>query len=425
MKFKSYSNLNFKKSDYYHRLPQSEQEVFDVLSHVFHFKANTYVLDNLIDWEQVPNDPIYQLTFLRKEMLQEADYEQLKMMLDAGLPKEVINPYLDLLRQKMAPVLNQAPSVFPQVDGKWVEGVSHNFDSIVSLYPLPMVRTCHTYCTYCFRWIMFKDNQMQTDFSYDDPEGPVDFIKSHPEVTDVLFTGADSMVVKAAQIKKYLDPILAIDSVKIIRFGTKALGWWPFRFTTDADADELIDLFQYIVDSGKHLNICAHFTHVRELQTAATQKAIKRIQATGATIRAQGPIVQGINDTVDDWVNLWNEQIQLGIIPYYMFVEADHNSESCFRVPFAKALRIYQEARKKATTLAKTCNGPVFMNDKDRVLIDGTLELQGEKYFVMKSLQSPPGTNGAGRIRLIPYREDLQDAGDLFALFNEEALVHQ
>lgn len=425
MKYKSYNNLTFKKSDYYLKLPDEEREVFDILSHIFHFKVNTYVLERLINWENVPHDPIYQLVFLRKEMLTADDYEQLKLMYQTGMPQEALKPFMDILRRKMAPVLNQSPNVFPEINGEWVRGLSHNFGTIISLYPAPMTRTCHAYCNYCFRWIMFDDIGMQNELCYTDPLGPpIDYIKAHPEVTDVLFTGADTMVVKADKIKQYLDPVLEIDSVKVIRFGTKSLGWWPFRFTTDADADNILELFEYIVSKGKHLNICAHFTHVRELQTPEVCEAIQRIQRTGATIRCQGPIVKGINDTVEDWVDLWDTQIALGLIPYYMFVEADHNTESCFRIPLAKALHIYQEARKRATTLAKTCSGPVFMNDQDRVLIDGVLEIGGQKHFVLKSLQSPPNTNGAGKIRLIPYDKNLMDAGDLFALFNEEESMY-
>ena len=83
MKFRSYTNHNFKQTDYYHQLPLEEKENFDVLSEIFHFKANNYILEELINWQNVPNDPIYQLIFPRKEMLTDKDYQQLKPIITA------------------------------------------------------------------------------------------------------------------------------------------------------------------------------------------------------------------------------------------------------------------------------------------------------------------------------------------------------
>ncbi|MTI32498.1 KamA family radical SAM protein [Xanthovirga aplysinae] len=420
MKFKSYNNLSFKKTDYYNRLPPKEKEAFDILSTVFHFKTNNYVLEKLIDWKNVETDSIYRLIFPRKEMLNPADYEQLTLMHKAGISMESLGPFIETIRKKMSPKLKYPEKSIPKLNGLKLQGAWQNFGTIINLYPDPMVKTCHAYCSYCFRWIMFKNTEVQNSNSYSDPNTPVEYIRSHPEITDVLFTGADPLVIKADKIKEYIDPILAIDSVKVIRISTKSLGWWPYRFTTDSDADELLSLFEYIISKGKHLNICAHVTHVKELENEIVQKAIKRIQATGAIIRCQGPIVKGINDTAEDWINLWNKQIQLGLIPYYMFVEAEHNSENCFRIPLAKGLNIFQTAQKQATGLARTVRGPVFMNDHHRILIDGVITIQNEKFFVLKSLQAPPNTKGEGSLKLIPYDENTKDPGDLVALFSED-----
>jgi L-lysine 2,3-aminomutase len=47
-----------------------------------------------------------------------------------------------------------------------------------------------------------------------------------------------------------------------IRIGTKALTFWPYRFVSDNDADELIDLLARLVDGGRHLAIMAHYNHL-------------------------------------------------------------------------------------------------------------------------------------------------------------------
>ncbi|SEL68313.1 L-lysine 2,3-aminomutase [Aquimarina amphilecti] len=422
MLFKSYNNKSFKQTEYYTRLPKDEKEIFDVLSSVFHFKVNNYVLAHLINWEAIPEDPIYKLVFPRKEMLSAFDYEKLKQLFKIGLDEKTRIGFVQSVKKKMHPEVKHAETGFPKIDGEIITGGYRNFPTILNLFPDPMVKTCHAYCSYCFRWVAFDNTEAQKKTAYRDPYDPIPYLKDNPEITDVLFTGADPLVLKASAIKKYIDPVLEIESVQVIRINSKALAWWPYRFTTDKDAAALLELFRYIQSKGKHLNFCAHFTHAKELENEVVKEAIQKIRETGAVIRCQGPLVKGINDTSEDLIALWKEQIANGLIPYYLFVEADHNPESCFRVPLAKALRVFQEAQKKTSGLARTVRGPVFMNDLNRVLLDGVTELNGEKYFVLKSLQSPPETNGEGKIKLIPFDEHTKDAGDLFELFKEKEL---
>jgi len=420
LKFKTYSNNTFKNTDYYANLPIEAKVEFDVLSSVFHFKVNTYVLENLIDWKNVPNDPMYKLVFPRKEMLSTFDYEFLKTLFNEGLNTNELNLFVQRVRKKMLPEVKHSPTSIPQINGEPIIGMYRNFETIISLFPDPMVKTCHSYCSYCFRWIMFNNKEAQQNSSYQDPFAPVAYLKEHPEIKDVLFTGADPLVLKAATLKKYIDPILEIESVEVIRISSKSLAWWPYRFTTDTDAAALLELFEYIQSKGKHLNFCAHFTHPKELETNVVKEAIKRIRNTGTVIRCQGPLVKDINDTPEAWSTLWTQQISLGMIPYYMFIEADHNIENCFRIPLAKALNIFQEAQKRTTGLARTVRGPVFMNDLNRVLLDGTTTIGDKKFFVLKSLQSPPDIDNEAKIKLIPYDKTSKDAGDLFILFNQK-----
>lgn len=419
MQFISYSNSTFKNTKYYEYLPDEQKEEFNILTSIFHFKVNNYVLENLIDWQCIPDDPIYKLVFPRPEMLAPADFDFLKKLYRKGLEEKMLDPFIQLLKQKMTPSVNHCESSIPKMNEERLKGMYSNFSTIVSLFPDPMVKTCHSYCSYCFRWIMFNNPEVQSRSSYSDPMQPVAYLKAHPEISDVLFTGADPLVLKADTLKKFIDPILAIDSVKVIRISSKSLAWWPYRFTTDKDADQLLALFEYIQAGGRHLNLCAHFTHARELDHSEVKTAIQRIRATGTVIRCQGPLVKGVNDTAKAWSELWNKQIELGLIPYYMFIEANHNPEPCFRIPLAEALNIFQEAQKLTTGLARTVRGPVFMNDLNRVLLDGITELNGEKYFVLKNLQSPPERPGEGSIKLIPYNEQSMNAGNLFELFNK------
>lgn len=68
-------------------------------------------------------------------------------------------------------------------------------------------------------------------------------------------------------------------------------------------------LFESVVNSGKHLAIMAHFSHTHELQTAVAQEAIRRILMTGATIRAQAPLINHVNADPKIWTDMWRLQV--------------------------------------------------------------------------------------------------------------------
>ena len=57
----------------------SEELRFDirVVAQVLPFRVNQYVIDELIAWEDVPNDPIFRLVFPQREMLDPADISQI------------------------------------------------------------------------------------------------------------------------------------------------------------------------------------------------------------------------------------------------------------------------------------------------------------------------------------------------------------
>ena len=153
---------------------------------------------------------------------------------------------------------------------------------------------------------MFNDREVQQNSSYNDPQLPVEWLEAHPEVTDILFTGADPMVLKASTLKKYIEPITQVPSIKTISISTKSLAWWPYRFTTDSDSEELLSLFEWIKEQGIHLNIAAHFTHERELITPVVMEAIEKIRETGTPIRTQGPLIKEVNDNPEAWSHMWD-----------------------------------------------------------------------------------------------------------------------
>ena len=172
--------------------------------------------------------------------------------------------------------------------------MQHKYRETVLYFP-QQGQTCHAYCTYCFRWAQFVGDA-DLRFAAPGPEQLVAYLHRHPAVTDVLVTGGDPMIMSTERLRSHVEPLLAVDTVRTIRFGTKAVAYWPYRFVSDSDADDLLRLFEQVVAAGRNVAVMAHFSHPRELATEVATRAIARIRATGAVVYCQAPLIRYVND---------------------------------------------------------------------------------------------------------------------------------
>jgi L-lysine 2,3-aminomutase len=193
----------------------------------------------------------------------------------------------------------------------------------------------------------------------------------------------------ARNLTRYVLPLLEarLSNLKTIRIGTKSLSYWPYRFLTDEDAQEVLSLFRRITGSGLHLTIMAHFNHPRELSTDAVKEAIGRIRATGAEIRTQSPLLRHINDRPEVWSEMWREQVRLGCVPYYMFVARDTGAQHYFGVPLVRAWEIFREAYGSVSGIARTVRGPSMSADPGKVEVLGVTRVGGRKAIALRMLQ--------------------------------------
>ena len=223
-----------------------------------------------------------------------------------------------------------------------------------------------------------------------DPEVLCGYLRRHPEVTDVLLTGGDPMIMRTEVLARFLEPLLAagLETVRTIRIGTKAVSYWPYRFVTDPDADELCRLFERVVASGRQLAVMAHYSHPRELGPEVAREAVRRIRATGASVYAQAPLIRGINDDPGTWCQLWRTGLDLGVVPYYMFVERDTGPQDYFAVPLARGYDIFRQAFQGVSGLARTVRGPSMSATPGKVCVDGVTEVAGIKVFVLHMIQA-------------------------------------
>ncbi len=370
------------------RLSATKRLEMKAVAQVFPFRVNNYVIENLIDWDNIPNDPIFRLTFPDGEMLAADDLDKFVWLLTHNTEESHLKEFVKSIRSRLNPhPAGQVEYNIPTLNGQPVQGIQHKYPETVLIFP-SAGQTCHTYCTFCFRWTQFAGMD-SFKFATRESGGFQDYLRQHKEVTDVLITGGDPLVMKARYLALYIEPLLSEEfaHIQTIRIGTKSMAYWPYRFVTDDDAAEILRLFESVVLSGKHLAIMAHYDHWQELTTDIAQQAIRCIRLTGAEIRTQGPLMRGINDNAEVWIRLLQEQVRLGCIPYYMFVARDTGAKHYFELPLIRTWEIFQAAIQKLSGLARTVRGPVMSTQPGKIVIDGVAEIYQEKVFVLSFLQ--------------------------------------
>jgi len=218
----------------------------------FPFKANDYYL-NLINWEDT-EDPIKRIIFpCEEESLDWGEY-------DASNESSIT------------------------VD----KGVQHKYPYTVLLL---CNEECGGYCRYCFRKRVFlRENN---EVSLDVKEG-IKYISENPQVTNVLLTGGDPLLLSNDKLVEILSEIRKIDHVGIIRIGSKLPAFNPMRIYEDY---ELLDILKEFSTAEKRIYLMTHFDHPREL-TKEAQKAIKSLINVGAVLCNQSPLITGLGGLI-------------------------------------------------------------------------------------------------------------------------------
>ncbi|MFV0313050.1 MAG: KamA family radical SAM protein [Dysgonomonas sp.] len=385
---KSYTLHNFLTIPQITSLSKEMVKDIEGVGRVLPFKTNNYVVDELIDWDNLDTDPIFTLNFPRRGMLEKKHYTTVERLLNehTGDNRE-LNEKIQQIRLSLNPNPAGQEHNVPYLGEIKLKGIQHKYPETVLFFP-SQGQTCHAYCTFCFRWPQFS-GMSGLKFAMKEADLLFKYLRLHTEVTDVLFTGGDPMIMNASTLEAYIKPLLEpeFDHIRTIRIGTKSLAYWPYRYLSDKDSDDIIRLFELVNRSGKNLSLQAHFNHPRELSTEAVGQAIARIRSTGSQIRTQSPLLRNINDKPELWAKMWRKQVDLGCIPYYMFIARDTGSKHYFELPLEKCWQIFRRAYRQVSGLCRTVRGPSMSDHAGKIQVLGVQEVKGEKIFVLRFIQ--------------------------------------
>jgi len=111
------------------RLSAAQRFDMRVVSTVLPFRVNQYVIDELIDWEAVPNDPIFQLVFPQRGMLEKAHFDEIAALLQRNADKSEIDQAVGRIREALNPhpadqMLHNMPR---DDDDNRIDGLQHKY----------------------------------------------------------------------------------------------------------------------------------------------------------------------------------------------------------------------------------------------------------------------------------------------------------
>jgi len=288
-------------------IPSHERDRLKRVAQRYAFRCTDYYL-GLINWDD-PHDPIRQLIIPREEEL--TDWGDLDASNEAGVTVD--------------------------------HGVQHKYPDTVLLL---CNEVCGAYCRYCFRKRLFMNGN---DEVTNDISAGLRYIEKHREVTNVLLTGGDPLLMSTRRLAEILDALRQIDHVRIIRIGSKLPAFDPWRVLDDA---ALQAVFRKASTPRRRVYLMAHFDHPRELTDAAIEGIACCIR-NGVICVSQCPLVKGVNDDPDVLAKLYRKLSYIGCAPYYLFQGRPTAGNEPYEVPIVRGWEVFTEALSRGSGLIR------------------------------------------------------------------------
>ena len=172
---------------------------------------------------------------------------------------------------------------------------------------------------------------------------------AHPEVTNVLVTGGDPLILSTRKLRNIIGRLRQIEHVRIIRIGSKVPAFNPFRILQD---EELQDLLREFSTPERRIYLMAHFDHPRELTPAAAAGMAKFIDC-GVICVNQCPLIKGVNDDPEVLSELYRKLSWIGCTPYYLFQGRPTAGNEPYEVPIVRGWEIFEGALTRGSGLAR------------------------------------------------------------------------
>lgn len=220
-----------------------------------------------------------------------------------------------------------------------VRGLVHKYGNRALVL---LTMNCAAYCRFCTRRRKVSDIQKGI-ITEQDLTNIVNYLKSHPEIKELVLSGGDPLTVPSI-LKKALLEFSNLPQIKILRVGTRLPVSYPQLVN-----EQVLDALSVVKEQALYLML--HFEHPLEI-TKSTVEAVKKLRAVATMLLSQSVFLKGVNDDADVLHALFSRLVEIGVKPYYIFRCDYVRGAEHFIVEFEKEVKIMTELRKRLSGLA-------------------------------------------------------------------------
>ncbi|MBI3700596.1 MAG: lysine-2,3-aminomutase-like protein [Afipia sp.] len=221
-----------------------------------------------------------------------------------------------------------------------VKGIVHRYPDRV-LFKL--VHVCAVYCRFCFRREMVGPGK-ETVLSDAVYSAALGYIRSHPEIWEVILTGGDPLMLSARRLHEIMTDLASIGHVKIVRIHSRVPVADPARVTDGLVAAMKAD--------GVTTWFAIHANHSREFSSEA-RAACARIADAGIPMVSQSVLLRGVNDDEATLEDLMRTFVQCRIKPYYLHHGDLAPGTAHLRTTLEQGQRLMQSLRGRVSGLCQ------------------------------------------------------------------------
>ena len=188
--------------------------------------------------------------------------------------------------------------------------------------------SCFMNCRHCTRkGLLAEAEVVRTD---EELQSCVGYVKSHPDVRDVLLSGGDPLVLPDDEVLRFVEAFAALDQIEVVRLCTRAPCVNPSRVTET--------LARRLRSCGK-VWVNTQFNCAGEVTPEAAEACARLVNA-GMPVSCQTVLLADVNDSADELLALFRALQRARVRPYYVFQCDPVAGVSHFRVPIEKAQEI-------------------------------------------------------------------------------------
>ncbi len=198
---------------------------------------------------------------------------------------------------------------------------------------------CGLYCRFCTRKRKVGDS---SKINMRELEAAFNYLEQHTEITDVILSGGDPLMLTDAMLEKVLARLRQIPHIQIIRLGTKMPCVLPQRVTPQLC--EMIKKYHPIY-------VNTHFNHPWEI-TEESKKACTMLVDAGVPVGCQTVLLKGVNDDPEVMKELMKKLLAMRVRPYYIYQADLTKGANHFRTPIDVGLEIMDNLRGHISGLA-------------------------------------------------------------------------